>query len=442
MNKFIIFFIVMGCLSCGDGFLDVKPSSNTVVPTTLDDFEQLLNYGNLVYAYPDMLDVLADDYYLEEAYWKTQFNYLPIVANAYIWADDIFETIESDYQNWEKMYAQVFYANVVLEGINNIQLNAKNIRQHNQVQGTALFLRAWALYNLAQLYAPAYKESTASRDLGVPIPLLSDVNEKVKRNSVVEVYHRILTDLETAISLVQAEVDFGRPSKAAVYALRARVLLAMGIYEEALDMATKSINVHDALVDLDGEELDYKKTLYMGFETNGPFIQSNNQNIQIKQDLFDSYDLNDLRRSFFKFNAQGNPYYVSQYKIGNLFFRGLDTDEQYLIKAECEARLGDKDQAMATLNHLLKHVHSSYVDKTVVTKEEALNIILQERRKQLVFRGLRWSDLKRYNRDGANISLTRILGEKSYTLPANSLKWLFPIPSNEIKISGIPQNIR
>jgi hypothetical protein len=60
----------------------------------------------------------------------------------------------------------------------------------------------------------------------------------------------------------------------------------------------------------------------------------------------------------------------------------------------------------------------------------------------LVFRGLRWSDLKRYNRDGADITLTRTLGDIVYTLPPNDNKWLFPIPANEIKTSNIFQNPR
>lgn len=439
MNKLIIFFIVMGCLSCSDGFLDVKPSSDTVVPTTLNDFEQLMNYGNLVYAYPDMLDVLADDYYLEETYWLSRPT---LIKNSYIWADDIFETIESDLANWERSYSQIFYANVVLEGLEKITVADGIKKQHSQVHGTALFLRAWALYNLAQLYAPAYNNATANKDAGVPIPLLSDVNEKVQRNSVEEVYARILNDLKDAAPLVQSEVDFGRPSKAAVYALWARVLLAMGSYEEALIIATNSINAHDGLVDLNTGSLDYKKTLYMGLDPNGPFIHGSNQNIQIADELFTSYSLNDLRKSFFKINTGGKPYYISPYKLGTYSFRGLASDEQYLIKAECEARIGDKDEAMSTLNYLLKHVHSAYVDKEASSKEEALATILQERRKQLIFRGVRWSDLKRYNRDGANLTLTRTLGEKTYMLPPNSPKWLFPIPVNEIKSSGIPQNLR
>ncbi|HMR19751.1 MAG TPA: RagB/SusD family nutrient uptake outer membrane protein, partial [Sphingobacterium sp.] len=128
--------------------------------------------------------------------------------------------------------------------------------------------------------------------------------------------------------------------------------------------------------------------------------------------------------------------------LANYSFQGLDADEQYLIKAECLAHLGSITDAMNTLNHLLRHRHRDYIDKTATSQAEALEIIRQERRKELLFRGLRWSDLKRYNRDGANITLTRTFGDKTYTLPPNSSRWLFPIPSNEIKTSGIEQNIR
>lgn len=439
MKKLTYLIITLTTLSCGPDFLDVKPSSNTVVPTTLEDFQQLLDYGNLVFAYPDMLDVLADDYYLEETYWSSRST---VVKNAHIWADDIFETIENDLPNWERSYSQIFYANVVLEGVDKITKDSKNQRQHNQVKGTALFLRAWALYNLAQLYAPAYHEATASQDLGVPIPLKSDVNEKVRRNSVHEVYDRILEDLEAAVNLIQQEIYYDRPSKAAAYALRSRVLLVMGRYREALTMANNSLKEYNVLVDLNTETLDYKKTLYLALDPNGPFLIGGNQSIQIVDEIYLNYEMHDLRKDFYRLNSQGKPYIRSLYGLSSYHFRGLDTNEQYLIKAECLARLEEKDEAMQVLNYLLRHRYSTYIDKNADSPEEALDIILLERRKELIFRGVRWSDLKRYNRDGANITLTRTMGDKTYVLQPNSDRWLFPLPSNEIKTSGISQNPR
>ena len=73
---------------------------------------------------------------------------------------------------------------------------------------------------------------------------------------------------------------------------------------------------------------------------------------------------------------------------------------------------------------------------------EALDTILVERRKELAFRGIRWSDLRRLNKEGWNITLTRNLNGVMYTLPPNSELYTLPIPPDVINSSGIIQNPR
>lgn len=441
MNKLIIFFIVMGCMSCGDQFLDIKPGSDTVVPTTLDDFQQLLDASSLRWA-PELLDLQADDYYLQQAYWNSMGNV--VFKNAHVWADDIYETVESETYGWNTLYEQILYANVVLDGLSKVTVDPKRHEFYNHIKGSALFVRAMALHYLMQLYSPAYHSVNSNSDLGIPVPLSSDVNEKVKREPVAVCYKRIIDDLKESVPLLRAEVDFGRPSKVASYALLARTYLMMGDYSSALIAADNSLFLYSDLADFNQvKSRDYKKTIYLTFMAPATLIRNNSNNTLIDETLYDSYADNDLRKTvFYKIGNQGSPIKIDSYGLSIYCFSGLDTDEQYLIKAECQARIGDKDECMKTLNHLLRHVHSNYVDQVATDKEEALSMILQERRKQLLFRGLRWMDLKRYNRDGANITLTRELGDRIYKLEPNSLKWLFPLPANEIKTSGIPQNIR
>ena len=79
---------------------------------------------------------------------------------------------------------------------------------------------------------------------------------------------------------------------------------------------------------------------------------------------------------------------------------------------------------------------------TATSVSDALQKIQVERRKELVWRGLRWTDIKRYNKEGAGISLIRILNGTTYTLTPNSNLFVLPIPSDEIDISGIIQNPR
>jgi hypothetical protein len=67
-------------------------------------------------------------------------------------------------------------------------------------------------------------------------------------------------------------------------------------------------------------------------------------------------------------------------------------------------------------------------------------MILQERRKELLFRGTRWTDLKRLNQDPKYaITLSRQLNGQVYQLPAGEtfVAW---IPQRTIDMSGMKQN--
>lgn len=118
------------------------------------------------------------------------------------------------------------------------------------------------------------------------------------------------------------------------------------------------------------------------------------------------------------------------------------TDEIYLIRAECYARNGDKTNALKDLNDLLitRFKTGTFVPFTASTPEEALNIILQERKKTLVLRGLRWIDIKRLNLEGRNISITRKVDGITYTLPPNDPRFAVPLHSILVGDYGYQQN--
>lgn len=122
----------------------------------------------------------------------------------------------------------------------------------------------------------------------------------------------------------------------------------------------------------------------------------------------------------------------------------VTVDELYLIIAESQARNNKISESMSTLNALLitRWDKGTFVPFTANSQSQALEIILRERRKELLIRGLRWADIKRYNRSGANITLTRIVNGKIYQLPPNDLRYAIAIPEEIIKLSGIQQNPR
>ncbi|MGN6803993.1 MAG: RagB/SusD family nutrient uptake outer membrane protein, partial [Ginsengibacter sp.] len=100
--------------------------------------------------------------------------------------------------------------------------------------------------------------------------------------------------------------------------------------------------------------------------------------------------------------------------------------------------------ATDALNTLLgkRYKSGTYIPFTDLQGEEGLQIILKERRKELLMRGLRWIDIKRLNKEGGNIVLKREIGGQSYSLQPNANYYALPLPADVIKASGIPQNER
>jgi hypothetical protein len=79
---------------------------------------------------------------------------------------------------------------------------------------------------------------------------------------------------------------------------------------------------------------------------------------------------------------------------------------------------------------------------TFNTPQEAFDTVLSERRKELPFRGVRWSDLRRLNKESANITLIRKINGAVDTLAPNSKLYALPIPPDVLLLSGISNNPR
>ena len=144
---------------------------------------------------------------------------------------------EGNIGDWNIPYEQVLYANVVLDGLKNVAVTAVNGQQWNSMKGSALFIRAYAFYNLAQVFALPYNPATANEHLGIPLKLTPNVDESIKRSTLEQTYKQILNDLLTAKDLLPEAVSYNnrnRPNKPAALAQLARVYLSMRQYDKAL----------------------------------------------------------------------------------------------------------------------------------------------------------------------------------------------------------------
>ena len=100
---------------------------------------------------------------------------------------------------------------------------------------------------------------------------------------------------------------------------------------------------------------------------------------------------------------------------------------------------------MADLNTLLRTrwITGAYTDMTATSADDALVKVLTERRKELVFRNVRWSDLRRLNMETRfQKTLTRTAGAQTFTLPPNDPRYVLLIPGDVITYSTLTQNPR
>jgi hypothetical protein len=444
-------FLITGCKK---DFLDKKPATNLDVPTTLSDLQLLLDNTKDIYRSPALGEVSADDYYMTYAQWSTQ--YTPYFANAYVWNKDVFAG-QGKIADWDMPYAQVLYTNVVLQQLENVNRDGSNSVAYDNIKGAALFMRAWAFFDLAQVFTLPYDNNTANSDPGIPLRMTADINAPSVRATVKATYDQILADVIQSGSLLTNNTSLifqNRPSKAAVYGLLSRVYLSMRNYPLAGLFA-------DSALQLDHKLIDYN---LVDTTTIAPFNLSNDetvyQNLTVNADplsyvefsrgysidtlLYQSYAKNDLRKVVY-FAMNGT--YINKkfgYSGGGTLSNGIATDELYLTRAECYARANNNAKALADLNTMLSNRWrtGTYVPFSNLQGAALLNTILQERRKELLMRCLRWNDIRRLNKEGFNIIPQRVLNGKIYTLPPNGPLYALPIPPDVIALSGIQQNNR
>ncbi len=460
MRKRTLYILIIALpvlISCNK-YLDVKSDQKLAEPSVLADFQAMLDVSNITdCSTPGILDLGCDEYYLDYAKYQAG---TPIERNCYVWASDIWNG-QSGY-DWNYLYSNIYIANVVMEKLNDF--NDRNNETLNKIYGHALFIRAYSHYFLEETFGQPYKPTSAGKDLGVPLKLTSNPGSKAVRSTVSECYGQIIKDFREALKLLPDNgTPKNRPGKSAVYAMLARVYLTMQDYTNAGNCADSSIRLYGSLYDYNNITVtsttsrpfpappnDFAEILYSAYQVAYAFLIMSYTNIDLN--FYQLYDDNDLRKSiFFRKNSSTNTWYFRGNYSGSTLtrFSGLAVDENYLIRAEAYARTGRITEAMNDLNYLLsfrwKKVNgvSTYVNQTAANSREALTKILAERRKELLFRGIRWIDLRRLNQESDfQVTLTRNLNGESYTLAPNDPKYTFPIPPDEIQISGIEQNAR
>jgi len=449
----LVGLILVACLnfSCKK-FLEEKSDKTLVTPSTLADLQALLDDATIMNGEKtsSMMESSADNGF----YPLAGYNAIGVLQQvSYRWGPAEYNA--QDPNDWVTGYAPVYNSNLCLELIEKITRDAATAVKWDNVKGSALFYRAYYFLNLVWAFSKVYNEKSMDEDLGIALRLHSDYNIPSVRASVKTSYEQILSDVKASIQYLPSLPQHTyRPSKSAAFGLLARTYLSMGKYDSTYKYVNLCLQIKNDLMDYNSDPS------IAGLTSGTPFAKFNKETIfysemtlgygsnlafrgRVDSVLYASYVTGDLRKiGFFLAAAPYQRFKGSYTKNQTLLFSGIATDEMFLTRAECFARMGDKESALSDLNTLLKKrwTVADFVPLTANTSVEALELVLTERRKELLFRGLRWIDLKRYNRDGANITLKRVINGVTYTLPPNDNRYALPLPKDIVDLTGMPQN--
>lgn len=364
---------------------------------------------------------------------------------------------------WNSLYSFVHRTNAAIEGLEKSTTLNRIIKEH--LLGEAKFMRAFFYFYLVNLYGN--------------VPLLITTNYKINasasRASEDEVYKQIILDLTDASNLLTSDYIAAdalspsferlRPNKWAAFALLARVYLYKKEWSNAIAFSEKVISQKSMfdLIDLNSVFLKNSTEAIWQLQpisSDGVYLQTQDaklyylvnkkpnegdQPVCISHFLLSAFESDDQRRGNWLDTVSSNgieysfPYKYKVYKREDWpteYVMVLRLAEQYLIRSEARAELGDIAGAQSDLNVIRSRAGLS--DTKASSKVAILHALLKERQVEFFTEwGHRWFDLKRSGE--MDIIMDTVVPKKGGVW--KPYKKLYPIPIRELQFnSNLTQN--
>lgn len=488
MKKLYISIVVSAIVmvmaqSCSKDFLEVDPtnsvSENAVFTTTDNAWAAINGIHRILYSQNGPLRASAR---MDEAGQHGLVIHLDMLGEdlvnsargngwfiaPYQWSAHRTETGVLPYFAYYYLYRIVSNANMIIHGVDQAEGPLSEI---DHIKGQAYAYRAWAHWNLVQLYSKRYEAGQTNNQPGIPI-MIESTNEGAPRASVEEVYAQILADLDSAAELLEGKPTLAKShiSYNVVKGLQARAHLTMGNWNAAAqhaNTARQNLSLMDQEEILEGMS-DIRNTEYMWgsemiqdqtvyFHSYYAFmsVNYNSTNIRtnpklINERLFEKISDTDIRKQWWVADTTGivntipaPPGGIKMPLMSMKFMsvatsdsRGdlpyMRTAEMFLIEAEALARDGRYADAAQVLYDFVS-VRDNEYQLSANTGQALIDEIMIHRRVELWGEGFRFFDLKRTNsaldRTGTNhdSSLTGV-----NQVPAGDDRWQWLLPRHEI----------
>jgi tetratricopeptide (TPR) repeat protein len=497
-NRWIIAVLAIVLASCGK--MDVAPTNQISTESLGNTSDGIINVTNGNYAlfknqvnfngfvddnnmylrqYFQLADFAADEIVCgqkteDPLYYSFTYTHSPDQANSRFF--------------WYVSYKIANGANTVIEILEDkgAETDAKK-----QILGENYFLRAFVHFNLLKFYSKAYTTGDPNTNLGVIIRNSTSGDSQKARATVQETYGFIIADLVKAVDLMNKPRGKEYASKEAAQAMLSRVYLSMGNNDKAIEYADQVINsgrfsleTASSYPSLFANALSHDETIWaVAFtpsDNRGKFgsiasmLYSDGNSGWGEEFASPSYrnlladNLNDVRISYIdtSYNDDGSVrkkngievYYIKKFSFQDgdpnlsspIMFR---LAEMYLNKAEAYANKGDEANAFAMLNEIRKNRGlADDLVNSVPSGKTLIDVVLDERSRELAFEGFRATDLirnhKTIKRDYWGYHITGLTppdidlsttpsGYDNLEIPYNDSRILYYIPVDEILANNL-----
>lgn len=394
--KYIHVILIIAVFTSCDDYLEVTPKGE-IIPETLEDYELMLNSNAMTNLSDPFYEYFSDDIYMEIG-----SDEISPEANAYFWRIDLDENSDDNSTIWLSTYQSQYYANTIINNV--MESTAGSESDKRGVLAEAMTIRAMNYLNLLTVFSNAYSPEVNPEDLGVPIVTSINVTESIPPRATLNAcFSLIIEDLKQAIEwLPESQRNRWRVTKYTAAAVLARTYLYIQDYQNAYTYASMALQSHQENKLLDYNTLEEFPILEQNSEKlwiDKTSIGADGDGKYYSAELLALFDSDDLRLSTFtQLDDDGNTY-----RTINKDNAGIGYAEMYLIQAEYLARQGDIETAMDLVNQIRANrfpegSESAALEAT--TNKMALQVVLEERRRELCFSGIRWQDMKRLDHEG------------------------------------------
>lgn len=466
MKKIIYsLFVLLTMTTVGcDNYIDITPKGAVTVDSAQQYYE-LIAMPMRAY-YPSSFILLSDDQWVKES---EILGYESISADGinFTFNENADRTILPDNNLYENIYSFILRSNLVIDNVDKGQ-GSQELK--TLAKAEARTFRAFDHFLAVNTFAKAYNPETAASDGGVCIMDRYDLEATPVKSTVAEVYNFIINELEQAVPLLEEKpVNIYHPNRAFGYALLAKVYLFHRDWAKAQEAAEQSLKLNSQLADYNLINNAGGTARYKNFAKDGnPEVLSyhwmagwgSGEQVclyhygMISPELKSLFEANDLRYSLFLRDTgtsitswfdSGSGAAIWTPAITNLdrftyMSVGLRTAEVYLIMAEALARQNNLTEAANYVSQLRdKRIKggNGHVDAPA-TQVEMVKMIIDERRKELLFGFNRFFDLKRLNIEPEyQKTITRVFPvlniseahpQQTYTLKPDSRLYIIPFP--------------